>query len=153
MDFAPWGAKSDARYLTRQWLEGFCFCREWGGESLLSVGLKEQKKKPVHRRTDPSGSFPLAGVLVSVVYVPAEKPYSVCADMLVSRYHIRENLSSGNASFRRDSIILDNFKKRIPCFTSCHMGITGIYILKIHYLPQTKTVDEPLPPFLPMAIA
>ena len=30
---------------------------------------------------------------------------------------------------------------------------TDGYILKIHYLPQTKTVAEPLLPFLPKAIA
>lgn len=28
------------------------------------IQLSETKKKPVHRRTNPSGSFPLAGVLV-----------------------------------------------------------------------------------------
>lgn len=112
MDFAPWGAKSDARYPTRQggglsfggffsmerWIrcrsvrkrsapfQRRCLAHSLGWEVLAQLSLSDghsvvrSKKKPVHRRTNPSGSFPLAGVLVwlSMYWLKSRIQFALC---------------------------------------------------------------------------
>ena len=68
------------------------------------IQLSGAKKKPVHRRTNPSGSFPLAGVLVWLSMYRLKSRIQLAHSMGVLVYHIEQMLVNTRLENLKDSI-------------------------------------------------